>query len=253
MSPSEVARKSAGDAARVNVSDPRQLELDDIADESEEMLLVRGAAYAKEWGRIENHPTILLKNIATVILALRRQHDDWLGRDGEYRKAVNEMYRRAGVDEDRIKTAVRYHVNNALRRALTPRELKRLGLIPESALERQQDTRATNQAIVNATKVTAAIEAGPVRTVTPAKKSRAKGEVKADVVEQAAPGARVKATADQLRLAEVARGIVGQLRTDVIDSDMTDGQRAKLDEQLAEIAKTVRSLRTHVKNSRSGA
>jgi hypothetical protein len=254
MSPSEVARTSQGEAARVNVSDPRQLELDDIADEPEEMLLVRGAAYAREWARIENHPTILLRNIAVVVVALRKQYDDFLGRDGDYRKAVNEMYRRAGIDEDRIKTAVRYHVNNALRRYLTPRELKRIGLIPESALERQQDARATNQAIINATKVVAQVEAGPARTVAAKpSKSRAKGEVKADVVEKASPGTRVKATADQLRLAEMAGGIVAQMRTDVMDTDMTDGQRAKLDEQLAEIAKTVRSLRQHLKNSRSDA
>jgi hypothetical protein len=259
MSSSEVARRSQGEAARVDVNDPRPLELDHIKDEAEEMLLARGAAYAKEWGRVEQHPTILLKNIAIVILALRRQHDDWLGRDGEYRKAINEMYRRAGVDEDRIKTAVRYHVNNALRSTLTPRQLKRLGLIPESALERQQDTRATNQAIINATKVVAAVEAGPVQEVTtPAKKTAAskrtpKGEVRETVVEQRSPGSRVKATADQLRLAEVAGGIVTQLRPDIIDVDMTDGQRAKLDEHLKGIESQVRALRKHLKTSRSGA
>lgn len=257
MSSSEVARHSAGEAVRVDVSDPRQLELDDISNDSEELLIVRGAAYAREWARIENHPTILLRNIAVVVVALRKQYDDFLGRDGDYRKAVNEMYRRAGIDEDRIKTAVRYHVNNALRRYLTPRELKRIGLIPESALERQQDARATNQAIINATKVVATVDAGPIQEVaTPAKKTAAskrtpKGEVRETVVEQRSPGARVKATADQLRLAEVAGGIVTQIRTDVIDTDMTDGQRAKLDEHLKSIESHVRALRRHLKTSSS--
>ncbi|WP_405620259.1 hypothetical protein [Streptomyces sp. NBC_00076] len=251
MSSSEIERRTAGKAARVDVNDPRQLELDDIRDDPEEALIARGAAYAKEWARIEQHPTIMLRNIAAVVVELRRQHDDWLGRDGEYRKKVADMYRRAGVDEDRIKASVRYHINNLLRRTLTARELKRLGLLPESALERQQDTRATNQAIINATKLTAAIEAGPVRKVA-AKKTRAKGDVKAEVVEKRSPGTRVKATADQLRLAEVAGGIVGQLRPEVIDVDMTDGQRAKLDEHLAAMEKTIRELRKHLKTSRSG-
>lgn len=241
---------------RVDLNDPRQLELDDIAEEPEEMLIARGAAYAKEWGRIESHPTILLKNIATVIVALRKQHDDYLGRDGEYRKKVADMYTRAGIDEDRIKNAVRYHVNNALRRYLTPRELKRLGLVPESLLERQQDNRATNQAIIRATKLTAQIEAAPpVKKIgeKPAKKSRAKGEVNADVVEATVPGTRVKATADHLRLAEVANGIVGQMRTDVIDVDMTDGQRDKLDQHLKALESQVRKLRRHLQSRRSGA
>ncbi|MDH6625741.1 hypothetical protein M2271_003552 [Streptomyces sp. LBL] len=254
MSSSEVSRRTTGSAARVDVADPRQLELDDLRGDPEEALVARGAAYAREWARIENHPTILLRNVAVVVVALREKYDDYLGRDGEYRKAVADMYVRAGIDEARIKTSVRYHVNNLLRRTLTTRELTRLGLIPESALERQQDTRATNQAIINATKLTAAVEASPVKQVAarPAKKSSAKGELKADVVEQRSPGLRVKATADQLRLAEVAGGIVGQLRPEVIDVDMTDGQRAKLDEHLAAMEKTIRELRKHLKTRRSG-
>jgi hypothetical protein len=63
----------------------------------------------------------------------------------------------------------------------------------------------------------------------------------------------LKATADHLRLAEVAGGIVGQLRPEVIDVDMTDGQRAKLDEHLKTIESQVRALRKHLKTSRSGA
>ncbi|MGW1268189.1 hypothetical protein [Streptomyces sp. NPDC002491] len=254
MSPREVARRQTSDAASISTSDPRQLELDEIQYESEEMLVARGAAYAKEWARIENHPTILLRNIATVVVALRKQHDDWLGRDGDYRKKVADMYQRAGVDEDRIKSAVRYHVNNLIRRHLTPRELRQLGLIPESALERQQDARATNQAIVNATRAVAEAERVPAQ---PAKKVSAtrkiKGEAKADVVERSTAGLRVKASADHLRLATVARSLVDQMSTEVIDTDMVDGQRAKLDADLADMEKKIRSLRRHLKNSRSDA
>jgi hypothetical protein len=63
----------------------------------------------------------------------------------------------------------------------------------------------------------------------------------------------VRATADHLRLAHVAGNIVGQIDTSVVDTHMTDGQRAKLDEELAALQKAITRLRRHTKKPSSGA
>jgi hypothetical protein len=46
---------------------------------------------------------------------------------------------------------------------------------------------------------------------------------------------------------------VGQIDTSVVDTHMTDGQRAKLDEELAALQKAVTRLRRHTKKPSSGA
>ncbi|MBT2412650.1 hypothetical protein J7I94_19140 [Streptomyces sp. ISL-12] len=237
------------------------MELDDIRDESEDMLVTRGAAYAREWARIEQHPTLLLRNIATVIIALRKLYDDPTGTTWEYRQKVAELYRQAGIPSDsegRIQANVRYHIGNALRRYYTPRELQRAGLLPESPLERGQDTRATAAAIVKATTVSRqaaqsspAEEPAPEQTKKKTGRKPAKGEVKKETVEKRAPGVRQKASADHLRLAEVAAGLVAQMSVEVIDRDMVDGQRARLDEQLARMEECIRSLRDHIRRSKA--
>lgn len=241
-----------------NARDLPTLELDDLTGEDSASLTARGAAYAREVARIEDASTTLKRNIAVVLIALRKQLDDWRGESYEYRSAVTDMYLKAGIADDeygtRLKNSVRYHVGNYLRRYLTPRELKRYGLIAESPLERQQDTRATHAAIIRATQVStlaADSSPAPAPTETTRKGKAPKGEAKADVVEERAPGLRVKASADQLRLASVAAGIVKQVSPEVVDADMTDGQRAKLDEELAEMERTVRRLRRHLKSRRS--
>lgn len=252
MSPKEVARLDKREVTRVDVTSVQPLELEAIEDEPTSALIARGSAYAREYAAIEHKPELLAKNIAVVLLALRKRHDDWLGRMGPYRADTAEIYSAAGIRDreqlKRLQANVRYHVGNMVRRYLTPRELKALELKDSSPLERQQDSRATTAALVKALKVSADVTASTPKTSKAAKKP-AKA-VHAEIA-PTQKGAIVKATADHLRLAQAARGIVGQFSADVIDEHMTDGQRAKLDEELAEMEKRVRSLRRHLKSRRS--
>ncbi|MFF3140399.1 hypothetical protein ACFVRU_01370 [Streptomyces sp. NPDC057927] len=243
--------------APVDVEGLPTLSLEDIQDETESQLVARGAAYAREYAAIEDKPTILAMNVATVLLALRKQHDDWLGRSHLYRQVASEVYRQSGVKGDRLtrlQATVRYHVGNGLRRQLTPRELSALELLDTSPLERQQDQRATNSALLAAVKVSAAADVStPSKSAKPAKKGT-QAEVSERVPEQGgSAGMVVRATADHLRLAQVAANIVGQIDTGVIDDHMTDGQRAKLDEELASLQKAITRLRRHTKKPSSKA
>ncbi|MET7939650.1 hypothetical protein [Streptomyces sp. NPDC005302] len=227
------------------------LQLEDIQDETTEQLIARGAAYVREYAQIEHRPTILAMNIAMVLLAIRRNHGDWLGRSYDYRQVAGEVYRQANVrDGDqlvRLKTAVRYHVGNLLRRQLTPRELKSLELLDSSPIERQQDRRAVDAVILNATRIATSATASTPKPATTG--TALKDEV---VPEQGGgAGSGVKATADHLRLAEVATNILAQMSVGVIDDHMTAGQRAKLDEYLTSLQKTITSLRRHTKTPRS--
>lgn len=254
MSPKEVARLGGDEVAHVSTDDVQALDLEAVQDEPENMLIARGAAYARAYAVVEKAPTILAMNLATVLFAIRRQHRDLLGRSHEYRQVANEVYRRAGLaDKDqltRLQANARYHMGNLLRRQLTPRELKALELNEASPLERQQDRRATDSAILRATRVSADVAASTPKTTKTSKS--AKGKTAERVPEQASgPGLVVKATADHLRLAHVAANLVGQLDADVIDEHMTDGQRAKLDEELAAIESAARRLRRHMKTRSS--
>jgi hypothetical protein len=255
MSPKEVARlRDDAAVTHVNAASVQDLDLETIEHEETAALIARGAAYAREYAAIEHKPELLAKNIAVVLLALRKRHDDWLGQMGDYRRDAAEVYSAANIrDRDQLKRLqanVRYHVGNMVRRHLTPRELKALKLKDASPLERQQDRRATDATILRATRVAAEVEASTPRKTQAAKKP--KGSTEEIVPTQGGgPGTGVKATADHLRLAKVAVSIVGQIDTDVIDGHMTDGQRAKLDEELAEMERTVRRLRRHLKSRRS--
>ncbi|MFE6493406.1 hypothetical protein [Streptomyces sp. NPDC057748] len=207
------------------------LELEDLAHEPETALVARGAAYAREYTRIQGQQTTLLKNLAVVIVSLRVQRNELRGTSHEYRQLVADMYRSAGIDPDKstnLQSAVRWHVGNLLRRVATPRELERADLKPTSPLERMQDTRAANAALVKAARVSADADSST-------KASRAKSD--------ADPGQVVKATADHLRLAKVAAEIVGKLDKRVITKEMTDGQRKALDRELSGLERKIASLR----------
>lgn len=232
---SELARPGPGDVV-VSIDDLPTLQLDDISHEAEGALLARGAAYAREYARVEGKATTLLKNLAVVIVAIRKQHDDMRGSSHEYRQAVAELYRSANIPPDsssRLQAAVRWHISNVLRRHMTTRELERTNLQTTSALERMQDARAVNAIIVKASKAASAVD-----------ESTPKGPVKkgqAATPEQA--GQPVRATADHLRLAQVAGNILDKFDRSVIKRDMTDGQRSALDKQLATMERKLASLR----------
>lgn len=253
MSPKDVVRRlSDGVTPLTDVDAAQVLDLDTIEHEEAPALIARGAAYVREYAAVEKKPTILAMNIATVLLALRRRHGDMEGKSHDYRMEANEVYNLANIPDDqrsRLQANVRYHIGNMLRRVLTTRELRSIGLLDTSPLERLQDRRATDSAILKATKVSAEVAASTPKTPKPTK-----GKAKEVVPQQGGgAGTGVKATADHLRLVTVARNLVGQLSADVIDESMTDGQRAKLDEELAAIAKTITELRKHTRKRRSGA
>ncbi|PPS86426.1 hypothetical protein [Streptomyces sp. MH60] len=255
MSPKEVARLRDGEVTHVDAASAQALDLEAIENDATSALIARGAAYAREYAAIEDKAEILAKNIGVVLIALRKRHDDWLGRSYPYRQDVAEVYRAANIHDraqlTRVQANVRYHVGNMLRRHLTPRELKALELNEASPLERQQDRRATDATILRATKVSAEVTASTPKTSQVTKKPSKGGQTEIVPTQAGGPGTGVKATADHLRLAHVAASIVGQLDVDVIAGHMTDGQRAKLDEELAELERTVRRLRRHVKTRRS--
>jgi hypothetical protein len=231
----EVSRAEAPGTAdfHVDINTVPTLQLEEIARESEAALLARGVAYAKEYATIAHKSTVLAANLAVVSVALRVKHQDMLGRSGPYRQAISSIYRDAGIAHNNpLPGTVRWHVGNLLRRHMTPRELENHGLLPTAPLERQQDDRKAKAAIVVA--------------------SRASDEAarSAERVDGETP---VKATADQLKLGRVALNLVGQLSPEVIDGAMTDGQRAKLDEALAELQETIRGLRRHTRKRTSKA
>ncbi|MFC8583217.1 hypothetical protein ACFUGD_01365 [Streptomyces sp. NPDC057217] len=235
------------------------LEVAELAKESEPALVARAVAYGREYKRIENHPTMLLKNLAAVAVALRVQYDDIDGKKHAYRQVMADIYRQAGMDE-RAQTAARYHIGNLVRRTFTARELEQAGLLLTSPLERLQDTRKDASKLVSAAKVITSVDptlldslARPqAPTTTTSKKAPKSKKSPATSGELAkSTGPELKATADVLRLAQVAGGIVGQLKTDVIDDHMTDGQRAKLDEELETLQKRITALRRHTRKARS--
>jgi hypothetical protein len=249
MSRKDVARAGQSILASVNEVNAPALQLEEIENETEAALIARGSAYAREYAAIEDKPTIMAMNIATVLIAIRKQHDDWLGRSHDYRQRAAEVYTQANIPDEtrrRLQGAVRYHIGNMLRRYLTPRELKSLELLDTSPLERQQDNRATNSVLLSAVRASVEVDAStPKRAVEPAK---GKPAPKEKVPEQGGgAGTAVKATADHLRLTQTAINIIGQLDDDVINEHMTDGQRTKLDDQLAEIERAARRLRRMLK------
>ncbi|GAA0641342.1 hypothetical protein GCM10009548_01920 [Streptomyces malaysiensis subsp. malaysiensis] len=228
----EVAR-----LAKVDVDTPTALEVDDLVHEQEPALIARGAAYATEYARIRENAGILAKNLATVVVALRVRHDDMRGASGAYRKDVGEIYAGLGEgDREKLQTAVRWHVGNILRRYLTPRELEKLDLKPTSPLERQQDSRAANAAIVAAGRA-------ELQAATSKKGRKPK--------DNELPAPTVRETADHLRMVHAATNIMNQLSPDVINHAMTDGQRAKLDEELETIQKAIAKLRRITRKARS--
>lgn len=206
----------------------------DIVDEGSEALIKRGAAYAREYISVENRPTILLLNIAAVMIALRQHHTtedgrpDWLGRSGPYRKDAAALYSDAGATDEtreRISRAVRWHVGNLMRQVLTPEQLAEYELQESSPLERLQDQRAATSAIVAA--------------------------ARAEVTASTSTEKTVRATADHVRLGLAVTNILTQMSPATIAETMTDGQRAKLDAELAEAQEKLRILRRYTRKRNS--
>ncbi|MEW1551373.1 hypothetical protein [Streptomyces tsukubensis] len=237
-------------AAAAVAVDPQELptlRIDALVQQSQQELIARAVANAEEHERIQGTATQLLQNTAAVLVALRIQMDDLRGKSYEYRQLVGDIYRTAGVEPgSSTRDAVRYHVGNLLRKALTPRQLESAGLLPASPLERNQDARAATGVLVQALRTAEAAKQPPARPTT------SKGRKTASQPSPEA-GQAVKATADTLRLATAAASVVGQISPDVIKEHMTDGQREELDRRLAAMIDTLTELRSHTKKTRSAA
>lgn len=220
----------------VDIADVPAIEVEKLAREGREALVARAQAYAKEYVLLAGKATTLLKNIARVSIALKMQHQAW-GRSvsGEYKKDIGAILDATGLtgdDRDRLAGAIRWHTNNMQHDYMSPSAIKKIGLHPQSMIERSRQRRAEVRALVEAAR--ADVEAA---ASTPAQ----------------TPGEAVKATADHIILGRSARKVLEQMSLDVIDQDMTDGQRAKLDEHLAEIQKRVTKLRRHTRKRTSEA
>lgn len=245
----------AGEFVRVDLANLPVLQLEDIENESLPMLRARGAAYAREHAKIDGAQTVLLKNLATVVLAIRKKHDDWEGMSRAYRMEVAEMYRQAGIPASNVsgtQAAVRYHVGNLVRRYLTPREMKSLSIADTTPLERQQDRRAADSQLLSALKLSVEASAPVSTSVTkPTKTKTTKAAKSAESERVPEQGSAIKATADHLRLTHAARQLVEQLDGDIIRDHMTEGQRAKLDEDLAAMQDIITALRRRTRKRRS--
>jgi hypothetical protein len=227
----------------------------EIESESVEGLTARGAAYARHYATIEGEATTTLKNIAVVLVVLRSRctdtegRIDWHGRSQEYRDHAGDVYRRAGITPEtaeRIQRAVRYHIGNHLRDVVPPEVLTEYNLKPSKPLDRNRAARETRSALVATAR--AELEMAP-----PTSGKHKAGNPESTTPAESRAGAEVKATADHLRLTKGARTILSQLDPSVIDDHMTDGQRAKLDDELAAIQEIVSKLRRKARKRRSAA
>jgi hypothetical protein len=228
------------------------LSLESLEGETEEQLLARGAAYVREYDAIKTKETTLLKNIATVLVDIRRRcvdqdgRTDWQGRTHRYRQLAADLYSRSGIQlgsDSPIQAAVRYHIGNILREVVPPAELAQFNLKAQSPVERNQEARQARAAIVAMARheLTAAQSAAEQPKVKKTSKDAAP-----------APAPAGALVGDHIRLGAGARSILEQLSTDVIDG-MTDGQRARLDAELEAIQKAVTKLRRHARKRSSGA
>lgn len=94
-----------------------------------------------------------LRAAAHAIMDLRQcfEHEgipDWAGRTPEYRMKAEEVYRKAGVpsdSEDKLQSALRYHIGNVLREQAPPEHLDQLGLAKKGPRGRTQELRETRR------------------------------------------------------------------------------------------------------------
>jgi hypothetical protein len=251
---SKVPAPPAADVAAENLP---TLDPETLRGQTTEQLVARGVAYVREYGRVEHQPTIILRNLAVVLVALRTQHTDrdgrpdLLGRSYDYKQSAAEIYRRAGIapdSEERVQQNVRHHIGVHIRERFNTETLREYGLLPHSPVGRMQKNRETRRALLAAAEATVSPEPAPKR-VSAAKDETPKGTTAK--LDEPSPGATVKATADHLRFGQALAQITRQMDPDVVSQDMTDGQRAKLDEYLEEVQRQVSALRRRTRKARS--
>lgn len=176
------------------------LRLDDLKNEDDTQLHARGVAYAAEYVRARDVAATMVKNLATVVYAVRLYRGDPRGEGWDTKQAIKAIYDSANLDEEtreRLSNAVRYHVGNLQRVHLTPRELKRLGLAEKSPLERMKATRAANQSLLNGARASQPV------------KAKVSGKSSALSDEGTLPDTTdVRVVANQLKLSDAALNII---------------------------------------------
>src|SRR4051812_41816767 len=84
-----------------------------------DVLVVEGANLVRNYAQTETTKTILLRELARVVVDLRSLFStedgraDWAGRSYNYRETVARIYAEAGVPADSVETmqsALRYHI-----------------------------------------------------------------------------------------------------------------------------------------------
>ncbi|BDM70596.1 hypothetical protein HEK616_40830 [Streptomyces nigrescens] len=232
--------KSVAKRSQAAVAGVGQLDLDDLKNEDEQQLHARGVAYAQEYVRARDVAATMVKNLAVVVYSVRLYRGDPRGEGWDTKQAVKAIYDSANLDDEtreRLSNAVRYHVGNLQRAHLSPRELKRLGLKEASPLERMKASRAANQTLLNGARVSSQA----------AKAKSSKTSTGAD--EGALPETTdVRIVANQMKLADAALAIVRRLDADVLVSEaVTDGQRNRVDEDLAAMQEEIARLRRKIR------
>lgn len=235
---------------------------DVVQRESVDELVARAVALVREHARIEHQPTILLKNLAVVLVELRTRcttsdgEMDLLGRSQDYRDKAATVYQRAGIprdSEDRVQSSVRYHIGNYIRERFDAETLERYGLSLRGPRARKELDRQSQAAVLAAASAMRDLSPPAGSTASSpapaAKKSRSAAQSATAEAEDV--GAQIKMTADHIRYGKAVASIVAQMSTDVIARDLTPGQAAKLDDLLAEAQETIAKLRRHTRKRRS--
>ncbi|WP_328967948.1 hypothetical protein [Streptomyces sp. NBC_00239] len=235
---------------------------DDLRNDSTESLIARGAAYARAYDRIKSDETTLLRNIAAVLVCIRERcltedgRPDWTGRTNEYRVEAGRVYAEAGIPRDSadsIQAAVRYHVGKIIREYVSAEELSDYGLKALSPMDSHREYARTQSALALAARIEADAAPTTVTASVPASKKAPAvkaGKAAKEALATPAPEVPARAVADHIRLTTGAAKLLQQLSAEVIAS-MTDGQRARLHDELGVIQTLAASLRRETKKHRS--
>lgn len=179
-----------------------------------EALKRRGSTLVRKYTETEDprKRTEVVRELATVLVDMREHfitpdgEPDWAGRTYGYRDAVHSVYSGSGVprsDTSSLQAATRYHVGNVIRARLSPDELESAGLQEATPIARSKAQRKGRQEEI-------AVLRG--------------------------------SSADPLSTAQMVETLLRRVRPSMLTA-LTTGQRADLDDLLAEVEHQAKRLR----------
>lgn len=124
-----------------------------------DVLITEGTNLVRNYVHTETTKTILLRELARVVVELRSLFTtedgraDWAGRSYSYRETVARIYSEAGIPPDSLESmqsALRYHIGNVLREVAPPTELADLGLKANRPVDRVKESRDRLAALARA-------------------------------------------------------------------------------------------------------